>query len=289
MPFTFFAHQAPVLPLKARWPRYVSGLGLVLGSMAPDLGYFLIGIGATRDWHRAHGAVLYCLPVAMVLFLLVTRLIAAPFARHVPQLGAFRLRDWAYLEAQPRTLRHLGIVALSILFGVATHLAWDLFTHDGSWMGNYVPFLENRVLHVAGRGVRGANVLWVVSTVLGGGYALHFLHTMGRDRLLRRWAEARLVGSTGGIEPDAPAALSHVSFWAPVVVATVVGAVLAYLTRPPDFHWGANATWVVIFLRTTSTAGLGLAISAWRERRAWRHRSSGAGSSQRPRRVDSAA
>jgi Domain of unknown function (DUF4184) len=289
MPFTFFAHQAPVLPLKARWPRHVSGLGLVLGSMAPDFGYFLIGVQATRDWHRAHGAVLYCLPVAMLLFLLVTRLIAAPFARHVPPLGALRLRDWAYLEAQPRTLRHLAVVAASILFGVATHLAWDLFTHDGSWMGNYLPFLDAHLVHVRGHGVRGSNVLWVLSTILGGAYAVHFIRLAGRERLLRRWAEARLAGSTDAIQPDAPAALSGTSFWAPVVLATIVGGIAGYLTRPPDFHWDEKATWIVIFLRTTSMGGLGLAISAWRERRAWRHRSSDAGRAEQSPRVHSAA
>jgi hypothetical protein len=289
MPFTFFAHQAPVLPVKARWPRHVSGLGLVIGSMAPDFGYFLIGLHATRDWHRAHGALLYCLPVAFVLYLLLTRLVAAPLARHVPQLGGFRLHDWAYLEAQPRTFRHFGVVALSILFGIATHLAWDLFTHDGSWMGSYVPFLEARVIHIRGRGVRGANVLWFVSTMVGGAYALRFLAVAGRERLLRRWAEARQPGSTAGIHPDAPPVLGTFSFWTPVLVLTILGAVLAYLTRPPGFFWHEKTTWIVIFLRTTSMGALGLAISAWRERRAWRHRSSGAGGADQRRGVESAA
>lgn len=289
MPFTFFAHQAAVLPIKWRMPQRVSGLGLVLGSMAPDLGYFLIGVPVTRDWHRAHGAVLYCLPVAMTLYLLVTRLVAAPLARHVPQLGEFRLREWAYLEAQPRTLRHLGVVALSILAGVATHLGWDVFTHDGSWMGEFVPFLHARVVEVRGHAIRGSNVLWVLSTVLGGLYALHLLHAAGRHGLVRRWAEERLPGSTTGIEPYARPALSAAGFWAPVVLLAVAGGVVSWATIPDQFYWYEKAFWVLVFLRTTSLAGLGLAISAWRERRAWRHRSSGTGGAARPRRVETAA
>jgi hypothetical protein len=289
MPFTFLAHQAPVLPLKWRWARHVSGVGLVLGSMAPDFGYFLIGMHATRDWHRAHGAVLYCLPLAMTLHLLITRLLAAPLARHVPQLGAFRLREWAYLEAQPRTLRHFAVVAVSILFGVGTHLAWDLFTHEGSWMGDHVPFLAADVMYVRGHGIRGTNLLWIVSTVLGGLYSLHLMRVAGRDHLLRLWAEARLPGSTAAIDPDAPAALSALAFWSPVAALTVCGAILAWVTLPPGFFWYEKSMWIVIFLRTTSLAALGLAISAWRERRAWRHRSSGTGGAAQPRRVDSAA
>src|SRR4051812_4270493 len=133
MPFPFFAHQAAVLPFKLRWPR-LSGTGLVLGSIAPDFGYFLIGASVTRDWHRPHGVLLYCLPVAMVAYLLLTRVLAAPVARHLPRLGALRLREIALLEAQPRTPSHLAMVAACIVFGGGTHLAWDLFTHDGSWM-----------------------------------------------------------------------------------------------------------------------------------------------------------
>lgn len=280
MPFTFFAHQAPVLPFKWRWPHLVSGTGVVLGSMAPDLGYFLIGMSATRDWHRPHGVLLFCLPVALVLYLLITRVIAAPLARHVPQLGSLRLRDWAYLEAQPRTLAHFAVVALSIVFGAGTHLAWDLFTHDGSWMGDYVPFLAERVLYVAGRSMRGSNVLWVISTVLGGLFTLAVLQAIGRRGLLRRWAERRLPGSTAGITPDAPAATSSLAFWAIVLAFTMAGAVVGYVTRPPGFYWHEKATWVTVFLRTASLAVVGLALSAWRERRAWPHRSPRAGASR---------
>ena len=110
MPFPFFAHQAAALPFKLRFPRLLSGTGLAIGSLAPDLGYFLIGVSVTRDWHRPHGVLLYCLPVAMVLWLLLTRVLAAPLARQLPGLGPFRLRDFAYLEAQPRTIAHFAML-----------------------------------------------------------------------------------------------------------------------------------------------------------------------------------
>ena len=45
VPLTFLAHQAPVLPLKMRDPRRWDGLGLVVGSMAPDLAYVSSGFG----------------------------------------------------------------------------------------------------------------------------------------------------------------------------------------------------------------------------------------------------
>ena len=51
MPFTFLAHQAPVLPIKARRPDRWDGLALVVGSMAPDLAYVV----ARDDRHYFDG------------------------------------------------------------------------------------------------------------------------------------------------------------------------------------------------------------------------------------------
>ena len=50
MPFTFFAHQAPVLPVAWAWPNATDGVALVIGSMAPDLAYVLNG-SVSRSGH----------------------------------------------------------------------------------------------------------------------------------------------------------------------------------------------------------------------------------------------
>ena len=261
----------------------------MLGSIAPDLGYFLLGGTASRDWHRPHGVLLYCLPVAFVIYLLVTRYLAAPVARHLPRGGAFRLGELAYLEAQPRTLRHFVMVAACIVAGAGTHLAWDLFTHDGSWMGDYIPWLAADVLTVRGHAVHGSNLLWVASTVLGGLFTLVVLREIGLRSLVRRWAEARLPGSTTRIDPDAEPAYSHAAFWMPVAIVTVVATAVAYVTRPAGFYWYEKATWVLVFLRGSAPGFLTLALSAWRERRAWRHRTGGVGRDGGARVVDPAA
>lgn len=288
MPFPFLAHQAAVLPLKLGWPLRLSGTALVLGSLAPDLGYFLIGAAVTRDWHRLHGLVLYCLPVAMVLYLLLTRVVAAPLARHLPRGGGFALHRLAYLEAQPRTLGHLGIVAACIVLGAGTHLGWDLFTHDGTWMGAHVPWLERELLRVGGRRVLGTTALWFASTLVGGLASALILREVGRRDLLRRWAEGRLPGSTARIDPEAAAATSHVAFWAPIVLVTAAAAVGSFLLRPSGFGPTDKATAVIVFLRSTALGFVALVLCAWRERRAWRHRSRRARQSP-PRAVDPAA
>lgn len=267
MPFPFFAHQAPVVPLKIAMPRRWSGTGLVLGSMAPDFGYFLIGTGtAPRIWHRPVGVFLLCLPVSLVLYWLVTRVVAEPTARHLPMLGAFRLRGIGWLAAQPRTLSHWLVVAASIVVGAGTHLAWDLFTHTGSWMGDYIPFLKRELFPIGSYDVIGSDVLWVLSTLLGGLATLAALHYIGTRDLLHAWAEAREPGSTHGLDPYGDAATGM--FWTLVVAVLAVAAVGSYVTRPLGFEWHAKATWVIVFLRATAFGFLALCIASVRERRA---------------------
>src|SRR5690349_25113242 len=101
MPLTFLSHQAVVLPLKIAAPRAVSGTALVLGSMAPDVEYFLRGYPTATVSHTWLGQLTFCLPVTLLLFWIVTRVIAEPAAAHAPELGDLRLQDYALIARQP--------------------------------------------------------------------------------------------------------------------------------------------------------------------------------------------
>ena len=249
-------------------PRHVSGTGLVLGSMAPDFGYFLIGATTSSQlWHRPAGAVLLCLPTALVLYWLLTRVVAEPSARHLPMLGGFRLKALGWLAAQPRGARHWMVVAASVLVGVGSHLAWDVFTKVGSPVERRFPALGREAFDLAGQQVKGFHLVWLMSTVVGGLVSLAALYHVGTRDCLRTWAELRAPDSTRGLAPYAPPATR--TFWSFIVVALVVGAVAAYLTRPAGFHWHEKATWVVVFLRSTALGFVTLCVAALRERRAF--------------------
>ena len=110
MPFTFLAHQAPVLPLKLRWPRAFAGTALVLGSIAPDCEYFLRGQVLTTFSHKLWSQPLFCLPLTLLLVFLVRRLIIGPLAAHLPALpqrgplgalGRLHLGDYQSLDGVP--------------------------------------------------------------------------------------------------------------------------------------------------------------------------------------------
>ncbi|WP_194852753.1 DUF4184 family protein [Nocardia sp. SYP-A9097] len=112
MPFTL-AHPAAVLPLARKlWLP-----GLVAGSIAPDVPYFLpVGV----DGELTHS--LLGLPVDLALGV---ALLALGWVIHRPILGLL-----GKAATPPRTTWWRAVAAITV--GIPTHLAWDAFTHtDG--------------------------------------------------------------------------------------------------------------------------------------------------------------
>jgi len=225
VPFTFLAHQAPVLPLKMARPRWFSGAGLAIGSMAPDFEKFVHGVGAGRFGHTLLGQLLYCLPMSLAVYWLLTRVAAPSLARHAPDLGRFHLRDYAAsLAATPR--RPWLLVAASALVGSASHVAFDGFTHADPRVVALFPFLRSRIVLVHGHPYLLQSLLQVGASVAGAVVTVALLYVIGRQRRVLAW---RGIGRAAG-EPGASATV----YWTSVAAITIaLSALLA---------WGAAAT-----------------------------------------------
>jgi hypothetical protein len=254
MPLTFLSHQAVVLPLKIAAPRAVSGTALVLGSMAPDVEYFLRGYPTATVSHSWVGQLTFCLPVTLVLFWLVTRVIAEPAAAHVPDWGDLQLADYALLARQPAGIGHSGVVVLSALIGSASHLLLD----GAERAVGGVPY---HALSASAAWVVVNVALWIVLAAA----TLRMMQYIGRRHLLRRWVRDRF-----GPPPASPARPdlhrgSPGLFWGWVAFSAVVGAGLGMVFRRPGFFLHQGATWVHIWLCSMSGAfvGLVLASAAW--------------------------
>lgn len=139
MPFTL-AHPAAVLPLARSRLHFPA---LVLGSMAPDFIYFLYGRPVNGYGHTLAGCVLLNLPLVVLLYAIYRYAVADVFWRHVPD----------GLRVAPRVLRPLPPFAagvrfvLSAFLGMATHIVWDGFTHQGASFVQALPWLQ---AHVSG-------------------------------------------------------------------------------------------------------------------------------------------
>ncbi|CDK00436.1 conserved membrane hypothetical protein [Microbacterium sp. C448] len=157
MPFTP-SHAVVALPF-IRTPLVPAAIAI--GAMTPDLPIFLRGFGlrysATHTWSW--------LPVTVVValaLLLVWRCVLRPVARDlVPMVLAERLPDgWdagARASARETFALHrpgasagkispasILLLVVSLAIGVASHIAWDLFTHLDRWGLRVFPLLAER-------------------------------------------------------------------------------------------------------------------------------------------------
>ena len=128
MPFTV-SHAAAVLPLAVGRPgRTLVPAALVIGSMVPDLPYFVppyVGAGWT---HAVSGPVTVDLAAGLALLAIWQFLLLRPLADFAPTWVGRRLP----LPVPLRGARWWW-AALSVVLGAYTHVLLDAFTHPGRW------------------------------------------------------------------------------------------------------------------------------------------------------------
>lgn len=156
MPFT--PSHAVVALMAPRIPLAVSATAI--GAMSPDLPLFFPWVAAYGDTHSALGALTITLPLACGLLLIWQALLrpSAPLlaphvvARKLPEswlLGPVRRVRARYVQessagssfAVRRLLGDALVVVLFLGLGIASHIVWDAFTHEGRWGVTALPFL----------------------------------------------------------------------------------------------------------------------------------------------------
>jgi len=168
MPLTF-AHPAAAVPLARPLGRYGVLSALVIGSLAPDTAYFL-DVGVPRSTsHSLAGLFLFCLPVGFALYGLFHLVLKHPLAALLPDALQARIAPEfgaaGRLPAVP-----VSAVAVSLLAGAATHLAWDSFTHLSSPLVQSSPALRAHFGNFFGYPILACKLLQHAST--GAGLAL---------------------------------------------------------------------------------------------------------------------
>jgi hypothetical protein len=127
---------------------------LAIGSIIPDAWYFVPSLDRGHS-HDALGVLWFCLPAGLIAYAAFHLIFKQPMLALLPRDLAGRLAAWCThgLPAIPPVW-----VLVSLLAGIATHLAWDAFTHPG-----YLAALEAEVLS----GMRLHRILQHASTLLG--------------------------------------------------------------------------------------------------------------------------
>jgi len=136
MPFTV-SHALAVLPLATGRPgRRLVPAALVIGSMVPDLPYF---VPPHRGWqwtHAASGPVTIDLLLGLLLFAGWRLLLRRPLVDLAPGWLAGRVHPPGQLH-----LPYWGWAAVSVVLGSITHVVWDTFTHRDRWGTNHIDVL----------------------------------------------------------------------------------------------------------------------------------------------------
>lgn len=168
MPFTL-AHPAIIIPMQKAASRYQGLLSaLIIGSMIPDFSYF-IPIGVSRSESHTWFALLwFILPIGLTFYLVYHKLLVPVAYSFLPKKFQQRLNPTFSTGSLP-PLKLIPVIAVGIVFGAATHLFWDAFTHAHSyhWPVPLFDFLTNTALYIGDYPLKIYLLLQYLSSVVG--------------------------------------------------------------------------------------------------------------------------
>jgi hypothetical protein len=239
VPFTL-AHAAAALPL--RRTRLVPS-ALVIGTFAPDFEYFIRLSPGGGFGHSVLGAVVFILPLSLVVLWLFHSVVKVPAVallpdamqrRLVPYLGKFRFVPFT----------RFALIVFSLLLGIATHLLWDSFTHSRTWLYHHWSYLA-QPMHIPVVGT------WVHYKVFG--YISTIFGTLIVLAWLARWFQtAPPSGEAPGGRLSPTRKLAIVSLG--IVIATLCALIRVlpeYETHTGPLRWKlylghAVVTWIAV-------------------------------------------
>ena len=135
MPLTI-SHAAAVLPLQRFGKIRLPLTALMIGSMAPDFGYFFSHQAPRSLTHSFAGLLIFSLPVGMVLWFFYVAMLEKATITLLPDRWHTR-----FAHTDKITPALIARAAVAILLGGVTHLVWDAFTHRGTFVTNHFPAL----------------------------------------------------------------------------------------------------------------------------------------------------
>jgi hypothetical protein len=272
-----FSHPAAVLLLQRFCGRWLDLSALVVGSVTPDLGYFVLLTGVARGAHEPWGLLFVCLPLGLLAWLALHGLgpLLAPLVSReagvVLRLGR---------RAGEITWPGFGRAGASVLLGAGTHVGWDSMTHEHTWFSDAVPAMLDTATTLGGYEIPVHYVAQHASSLLG----LAFVVAWMRRRLREAAAEdaGSLLATDGpSAQHDAAAALWRRRVWRWAIALGVCVGLPTGLWIASEYE-GTRALRAFLFRGVVHTMSVSLALalgaSAWR---LWRRASSSASATGR--------
>ena len=180
MPFTL-AHPALVLPVLRS--RHVSATGLIIGSMTPDVEYFLTMSDQCNNSHTLMSVFNSYLPLTLILSLIFHVFIRRSLMDNLPAFFQQRyggIRSFHFLNY---LRRHWFVFLYSAAAGIALHFGWDSMTHGTGVFAYFIPFYSHRFL-IWGNDYSMMIVLQYASTLLGMSPVIYYLFKYDAKRIV---------------------------------------------------------------------------------------------------------
>ena len=165
MPFTF-SHPAVILPATYLDKKYYCLSALIIGSMTPDFEYFIRMRDFSKYSHTWTGLFWFDIPLGLALLFLFHNVVRNTLIQYLPfslnvRFSVFEKFNWNQYFRQ-----HKLVVLSSLMVGIASHLLWDSFTHEGDYFTNLIPLLHDQY-DFLGRTANGATLLQYTSSLVG--------------------------------------------------------------------------------------------------------------------------
>ncbi|GEM_PF-292790 len=145
MPYTL-AHPLYAVPLKKVAPRYLCTTGLLLGSMAPDLEYFVAFESNKSFGHSLQGFILLGLPLCTAFAIAFHRLMKPALVKLLPStLGLNKFARDHSTAWSLTTGRDWFLFLCSLFIGFMSHRFMDAWTHNHTIFVQQIPWLREHI------------------------------------------------------------------------------------------------------------------------------------------------
>ena len=236
------------------WRTRLSLSAMVVGTLAPDFEYLIRLAPISSFSHTLAGLFLFCLPIgflgiwlwhALLKQALVHLLPTSHQKKLLPLCGRFRFGPAS----------HVAVIALSVLLGACTHVAWDSFTHSYGPATKQFSMLRTSLIRTPYGSLKFYKLLQHGSTLVG----LAVLVTL----YMRWYARAPVPSNLASPALSTRARLGVVS--AIVATSTIISLAFAWVKSPPWKGFNSFCTFVVTScILGMSTLGVGFIVfSVW--------------------------
>jgi hypothetical protein len=135
VPFTI-SHAAAVLPLHRLGKQWLPLSALMIGSMAPDFGYFFSADSSRLVTHSFAGLFTFSWPAGLLVWLFYVAVLEKATITLLPDSWHTR-----FAHTDRITPALLARVSVAIILGALTHILWDAFTHRYTFVTSAFPAL----------------------------------------------------------------------------------------------------------------------------------------------------